>query len=145
MAVKRTGASIDLPNRARRSREQPSGAHDGVEVDAGPAKAAHVDEAGRKALLRCLEVRRKAQRILGEREWVFLSSYGKLMEGPHSGTYVSGLPCHKQLKLVHRLRSGETVLVHLMHRHKSGDYEASSLRWTPTGFMMVFADREVQA
>ena len=82
---------------------------------------------------------------MGEREWRLLTCYGKLMEGPLAGSYVSSLAGEEQLKLVRRLRSGETVPVHLMHRHRSGDYWASSLRWTPSGLVMVFSDREVPA
>jgi hypothetical protein len=29
-----------------------------------------------------------------------------------------------------------------MHRHRSGDYEPSSLKWVGGRFVMVFADRE---
>jgi len=91
------------------------------------------------------EVRREAERTIGERAWFLLSCYGKVMAGPDSGTYVSGLACAEQLDLVHRLQSGETVPVHLMHRHRSGNYEASALRWTPISLVMVFSDREVLA
>lgn len=96
-------------------------------------------------LLRRVEVRREAERIIGKRAWLLLTCYGKLMAGPHAGSYVSALAGDEQLKLVRRLLSGDTVLVHLMHRHQSGNYETSSLRWTPAGLVMVFCDREVPA
>jgi hypothetical protein len=47
--------------------------------------------------------------------------------------------------LVRRLAQGETVLVHLMHRHRSGSYEASSLRFGDGILIQVFADREQAA
>lgn len=92
-----------------------------------------------------VEVRRKAQRLLGEPAWMLVCCYGRLMEGPHSGRYVSALSCEEQLRLARRLRAGATVAVHLMHRHRSGNYESSSTRWTLDGLVMVYADREVPA
>jgi hypothetical protein len=97
------------------------------------------------SLLRHVEVCREAERIIGERAWRLLSFYGKLMAGPRSGSYVSALAFDEQLALVRRLQSGATVPVHLMHRHRSGDYRSSSLRWTSAGLVMVFSDREVPA
>lgn len=104
-----------------------------------------VDATAGPSLLRYIEVRREAERAIGERAWMLLTCYGKLMAGPHSGSYVSALAGEEQLELVRRLQSGETVPVHLMHRHRSEDYRTSSLRWTPTGLVMVFSDREVPA
>lgn len=43
------------------------------------------------SLLRYIEVRREGQRAIGERAWLLLTCYGKLMEGPNSGRYVSAL------------------------------------------------------
>ena len=97
------------------------------------------------SLMRHIDARREAERVLGEREWRLLSCYGKLMDGPLAGTYVSSLAGEEQLKLVRRLQSGETVPVHLMHRHRYGVHRASSLRWAPSGLVMVFSDREVPA
>jgi len=104
-----------------------------------------MDTPGHNIFQRHIEVRQEAERLLGERSWSLLSSYGKLMDGPRSGSYVSGIPYDDQLAIVHRLVRGETVDVHLMHRHRSGDYRASSLRWTSGGLVMVFPDREVPA
>ena len=92
-----------------------------------------------------LEVHRKAEYLIGSRSWFLLSCYGKLMDGPHAGSYVSGISFEEQLELLHRLVRGETVPVHLMHRHKSGHYEASSLRWSRGDLWMVFCDRQVIA
>lgn len=98
------------------------------------------------ALRRQIEVRQEAESLIGERAWALLSCYGRLMDGPHAGSYVSGVPFALQLDLVHRLTRGETVCVHLMHRHQSGHYEASSLRWSPgAGLVMGFRDREEEA
>ena len=103
------------------------------------------DELESNPFRRHLEVRLEAVRLLGERPWFLLSSYGKLMDGPHAGFYVSGLASDAQLELVHRLASGKTIPVHLMHRHRSGNYEVSSLRWSESGLVMVFRDGEVPA
>jgi hypothetical protein len=92
-----------------------------------------------------LEIHRKAEHLLGSRPWFLLSCYGKLMDGPHAGSYVSALSAQEQLELLHRLVRGETVPVHLMHRHKSGHYEMSSLRWSQGELWMVFRDRKVIA
>jgi hypothetical protein len=92
-----------------------------------------------------LEISREAERVLGERSWRLVSSYGKLMGGPHSGLYVSGVPFDVQREIVRRLAAGETLLIHLMHTHRSGNYESSSLRWSQGELIMVFADREVRA
>lgn len=97
------------------------------------------------SLLRRVEVRRRAQRLLGEPAWMLLCCYGRLMEGPHPGRYVGALPCDEQLRLARQLRASATVPAHLMHRHRSDNYESSSTRWTPSGLVMVYADREVPA
>jgi hypothetical protein len=94
---------------------------------------------------RQIEVRREAERVLGARAWSMLSCYGKLMSGPKAGSYVSGLAFNDQNEIVRRLANGETVPVHLMHKHQSGCYQSSSLRWSRDGFVMVFADREERA
>lgn len=98
------------------------------------------------AFKRRLELRRKGEQTLGRREWSLLFYYGKVMDGPYAGTYVSGLPMPEQLSMLGRLVRGETVAVHLMHRHKSGSSEASSLRWSQSGrLVMVLRDREEEA
>jgi hypothetical protein len=89
---------------------------------------------------------RQAERQLGRRSWFLLSCYGRLMTGPHSGSYVSGVPFAVQRELVQQLTRGEIVPVHLMHKHVSGSSESSSLRWSPgSGFVMVFPDRQEEA
>ena len=95
---------------------------------------------------RYIEVRREVEGLIGARAWALLCSYGRLMDGPHTGLYVSGVPYAVQLDIVKRLVRGETVPVHLMHRHVSGNHESSCLRWSQGGgFVMVFSDREEKA
>lgn len=103
---------------------------------------ANVDAGSLHAFRHHMQLRAEAERLLGDRAWFLLESYGKLMAGRHSGLYVSGLPGEEQLALAKGLIAGETVHVHLMHRHRSGNYEASSLRWYDGKLVMVFRDRE---
>lgn len=93
-----------------------------------------------------VELTRYGQAKLGVKGWGLLNSYGKLMTGPpYGGLYVSGVPCEIGKAFIDALVRGETIEVHLMHRHRSGNYEASSLRWLDGQFWMVFDDREVLA
>lgn len=87
----------------------------------------------------------QAKALLGERAWSLLQSYGKVMAGPHSGHYVNALPPQEQLSVAEQLVAGKTLLIHLMHRHRSGNYEASSLRWRDGQLVMSFKDREEAA
>lgn len=104
-----------------------------------------MDESNYGPFQRRIEIQREAERLLGERSWFLLSCYGKVMDGTRAGSYVSGIPYDEQLDLVHCLARGETVAVHLMHRHRSGHYDASSSRWSKGQLVMVFKDREVPA
>ena len=89
-----------------------------------------------------LEVKVEAEGFIGKRAWALLSAYGRLIEGPYSGMYVSGVPYDVQLEIVQRLVRGRTVPVHLMHRHRSGNHETSWLRWSQDdGLVMAFRDR----
>lgn len=101
-----------------------------------------MDEDFRTAVWRHIELRTQAQALLGQRALSLLESYGKFMEGPRSGFYVSAASGEELLAIAKRLHDGQTLPIHLMHRHRSGDYEPSSLRWTDGRFVMVFADRE---
>lgn len=89
-----------------------------------------------------MHFRAQAESLLGARAWSLLQSYGKLMAGPHSGHYVSALPAQDQLGIAEQLVAGKTLFIHLMHRHRSGNYETSSLGWRDGQLVMVFADRE---
>lgn len=97
------------------------------------------------AIERRMEVSRRAEALLGERASFLLIRHGKVMAGPNVGKYMSGLSSEELLDLVERVGRGETVPVHLMHRHRKGCYEASSLRMSKEGLVMVFQDREVLA
>jgi hypothetical protein len=99
----------------------------------------------RIALLRSLALHRHARRFLGERNWFLLRSYGKVMSGPYAGLYVSGVPTKVVRNLLHELQQGKTVPVHLMHKHVSGNYEASELKLVDGRFVMAFFDREESA
>jgi hypothetical protein len=89
-----------------------------------------------------MQIRAEAERLLGDRAWFLLESYGKLMDCPHAGLYVIGLSGDEKLVLAQRLAAGETVHVHLMHRRRSGNYKVSSLRWSGGQLFMAFHDRE---
>lgn len=89
-----------------------------------------------------LSLNRFAHEVLGREQWRLLRYFGKLIDGgANGGLYVSGLPCEDARSIVERLIEGEVVAVHLMHRHRSGNYEASSL-WLHAGrLIMLFDDR----
>lgn len=94
------------------------------------------------ALQRQVEQQARAEELLGDRAWFLLKYYGKLMDGPRSGRYVSGLPGEEQVDLAERLVAGQVLHIHLMHRHRSGNYKVSSLRWEDGRLVMVYKDRE---
>ena len=98
--------------------------------------------AERRALRADLRVRAHAKTVLGVQQAQLLWAYGRIMSGPHNGRYVSGLPPAAARALVDALTHGREVDVHLMHRHRSGVYESSTLRWAAGKFVMRFADRE---
>lgn len=104
-----------------------------------------MDDTALLAFQHDMELRAQAELLLGPGAWSLLQSYGKLMHGPQSGHYVSALSASEQLGLVERLVGGETLDIHLMHRHRSGNYEVSSLRWVDGTLIMVFKDREQAA
>ena len=65
------------------------------------------DDAGSSTLTRHLQLRLKAEQVLGARNWFLLSCHGRLMSGPYGGRYVSGMPIGDQFDLVDRLPNGE--------------------------------------
>lgn len=93
-------------------------------------------------LLAHLELHRHAGQMLGEHGWFLLSSFGRVMSGPYSGQYVSGVPTPVARSFVDALAAGETVDIHLMHRHKTGNYQFSRLHIADGALVMVFQDRE---
>lgn len=92
-------------------------------------------------LLARLELSKYAEARLGARGWFMFSCYGRVMSGQFSGRYVSGLPLSVARELVDALASGETLDIHLMHKHRSGVYESSQLRLRDGRLEMHFADR----
>lgn len=94
-----------------------------------------------RALRAWLGLYPSARLMLGDRNWRLLHSYGRVMSGPHSGLYVSGIPMSAVQAFVDALLRGEEIPVHLMHRHVSGNYESSRLRFDGTRLRMHFADR----
>lgn len=100
------------------------------------------DVASRKALLADVAVRRYADAVLGERNAHLLRAYGRVMSGPNTGQYVSGIAPTAARAFVDALVRGDEIAVHLMHRHRSGTYESSSLCLVNGVFVMRFDDRE---
>jgi hypothetical protein len=64
------------------------------------------------------------------------------MTGPYRGRYVGGIPTTVARDVVDALTCGELVPVHVMHRHRSGNYESSDLCLKGGRLVMVFKDRE---
>ena len=100
-----------------------------------------MDPTERLALRKWLAMYQSAGAALGDRNWRLLCSYGRVMSGPHSGLYVSGIPMPAAQAFIAALLRGEEISVHLMHRHVSGNYESSRLRFDGTRLWMHFADR----
>lgn len=96
----------------------------------------------RAILLAHMELRRHAEHLLGKRGWCLLSRFGRVMSGQYSGQYVSGVPTTIARCFVDKLVAGGTANIHLMHRHKSGNYESSQLRIVGGALVMVYEDRE---
>ena len=94
-----------------------------------------------QALCAWLALHQCAAAALGHRNWRRICSHGRVMSGPHSGQYVSGIPVLAAQAFVQALLHGETIPVHLMHGHRSGNYESSCLRLVDGQLLMVFGDR----
>jgi hypothetical protein len=92
-----------------------------------------------------VDLHRHAEAVLGAKCWRLVCSYGRFMSGLHSGQYVSGVPPDAAKAVVDALVRGEQVEVHLMHKHRSGNYESSALRLCNGRLVMVFDDREERA
>lgn len=91
-----------------------------------------------------LERHRLAQEgeaVLGRAGWGLLRRYGRMMSGTFSGQYVSGLPGAEVRALLRALQRGERIPVHLMHKHRSGCYESSSLSLVDGCLLMHYSDR----
>lgn len=83
----------------------------------------------------------EGEALLGHSGWSLLRTYGRMMSGSYSGQYVSGLPSAEVRALLHALQRGQRIPVHLMHRHRSGCYEASWLSLCEGRLMMHYTDR----
>lgn len=83
----------------------------------------------------------EGEAVLGPTGWVLLRRYGRMMSGTFSGQYVSGLPAAEVRALLEALQRGERIPVHLMHRHRSGCYESSSLSLVHGRLLMHYSDR----
>lgn len=91
------------------------------------------------------QLAQEAEALLGERGWVLLRSFGRMMSGPYSGRYVSALAPDEVRALLAALQRGARIPVHLMHRHQSGNYEASTLSLADGCLMMHYPDRSEAA
>jgi hypothetical protein len=79
---------------------------------------------------------------LGPKQWRLVQGFGKIMDGgQNSGLYISSLSAEEARAIVDDLMDGRIVKVHLMHRHVSGIYEASSLCRRAGRLIMMFDDR----
>lgn len=96
----------------------------------------------RAALLDSVSLHQAGTLALGDRQWMLVWRFGRFMSGPFSGLYVSGVPTAEGRRVLQALLRGEVQPVHLMHRHRSGNYEASSLVLRDSRLVMLFDDRE---
>ena len=103
------------------------------------------DNAALEALRQWHRLAGEGAKLLGDTGWVLFRSYGRIMAGPHSGSYVSGLPMDEVRRLLSALAMGERVPVHLMHRHASGNYEPSELSLTDGRLVMHYSGRSEPA
>lgn len=87
-------------------------------------------------------LRIRGEAVLGARNWRLFYRYGRVMHGPFSGQYVSGIPSASVHQLLDALFRGERIAVHLMHNHMSGNYESSALVLINSELVMKFTDRK---
>lgn len=99
----------------------------------------------RRQMLEYLALNKHAESVLGVRNWTLVRSYGRIMSGPYSGQYVSGVPFEEAQRLVEELVRSRRIDVHLMHRHRSGNYESSTLSFADGRLTMHFPDRDEEA
>lgn len=98
-----------------------------------------------EATLELHQIRQEGQTLLGVTGWALFRSYGRIVSGPYSGSYVSGVPVDEVRRLLTALKQGQRIPVHLMHRHRSGNYEASELSLSDGRLLMHFAARSEPA
>ncbi len=85
------------------------------------------------------------ERVLGATGWRLFERFGRLMAGPKCGLYVSALDTDEVIGLLDALACGKVLLIHLMHRHVSGNFESSRLLLVKGTMVMRFADRDEAA
>lgn len=82
-----------------------------------------------------------ASEALGERNWRLVYQHGRVMSGPHSGFYTSGIPMSAVQAFMDALLRGDEIPMPLVHRHVSGNYESSRLLFDGKRLGMRFDDR----
>jgi hypothetical protein len=106
------------------------------ELGTGPASLGSLMDVARK----WGSMAQESEALLGPTGWALLRSYGRVMSGTYSGQYVSALPSAEVQNLLHALKRGERIPVHLMHRHRSGCYESSSLSLVEGRLLMHYLE-----
>ena len=99
----------------------------------------------RRFLAERMQLQTLGEATLGRRGWSLLYRFGRVMSGPYSGLYLSGVPTKAALEALNKLKRGEVVDIHLMHRHKSGSYKPSRLALIGGALVMLFDDRSESA
>lgn len=99
----------------------------------------------RREMAEYLALNKHADAALGMKNWMLVRSYGRIMSGPYTGHYVSALPFEEARRLLDELLRGRRIDVHLMHRHRSGNYESSTLSFAGGRLTMHFANRDEMA
>jgi hypothetical protein len=104
--------------------------------------SANLSGAEKKEWGEYLALTKYARDAMGPEQWRLVKYFGKIMDGgPHGGLYVSGLPIAEARLIVENLMEGRSVAVHLMHRHRSGVYETSTLCRRAGRLIMLFDER----
>ena len=98
-----------------------------------------------EAALEIDRLRQEGEEVLGVAGWRLFRSYGRVMSGPYSGNYVSGLPFEEARRFIIALKQGQRVPVHLMHRHRSGNFGVSELSVEDGSLVMHYATRSEPA
>jgi hypothetical protein len=75
---------------------------------------------------------------LGRTAWSLFQHHGRILSGPHAGSYVSGVPCAAARSLVATLLGGEEVPVLLTHLAR--DCASVGTKFVGGQLVMLFAD-----
>lgn len=90
-------------------------------------------------------LRHEGEEVLGVAGWRLFRRFGRVMAGPYSGSYVSGLSFDETRRLLWALKEGRRIPVHLMHRHRSTNPAASELSLADGCLVMHYATRSEPA